>query len=110
MNWKFWKKEARDTAVAVKRPKLPRPRDLPEEVGRKMVVAMKLDPDLVWSLKYVSRPMELHRSASEFRIYDPATAHHKGLVVKNWISLDDFPDMVLYTGNYDKSTSTVDIH
>jgi hypothetical protein len=54
--------------------------------------------------------MELHRSASEFRIYDPATAHHKGLVVKNWISLDDFPDMVLYTGNYDKSTSTVDIH
>lgn len=110
MNWKFWKKDARDAAVAVKGPKLPKPKDLPEDVGRKMVVAMKLDPDLVWSLKYVSRPMGLHRNASEFRIYDPATAHQNGHVIKNWTSLDDLPELILYSGNYDKSSSNIDIH
>ena len=56
MNWKFWKKDDPEVAVTVDGAKLAKPKDIPEPVGRKMVVGMKMDPDLVWSLKYVSRP------------------------------------------------------
>jgi hypothetical protein len=110
MNWKFWKKDGPADTIAVNGSKLARPKDIPEPVGRKMVVGMKLDPDLVWSLKYVSRPMEARRSTSEFRIFDPALAHQKGIAVKSWTSLDDLPDLILYSGQYDKSANSIEIH
>ncbi len=110
MNWKFWKKDTQDSAVAVNGPKLAKPKELPEPVGRKMVTGMKLDPDLVWSLKYVSRPMEARQHTSEFRIFNPETAHEKGAVIKDWTSLDDLPDLILYSGHFDKSAKTVEIH
>jgi hypothetical protein len=110
MNWKFWKKDAHGVAVDVKGFKLGKPKEIPEPVGRKMVTGMQLDPDLVWSLKYVSRPIEARRSTSEFRIFDPAMAHQKGIAVKNWTSLDDLPDLILYSGQYDKSANSIEIH
>jgi hypothetical protein len=110
MNWKFWKKDDPEVAVAVDGAKLAKPKDIPEPVGRKMVVGMKMDPDLVWSLKYVSRPSGERRSASEFRIFNPETARSRGVAVKNWTSLDALPDLILYSGNYEKSTNTIDIH
>ena len=48
MNWKFWEKEAKGDSVAPIGPKLGKPKELPDAVGRKMVTGMKLDPDLVW--------------------------------------------------------------
>jgi hypothetical protein len=110
MNWKFWKKDDPEVAVAVDGAKLAKPKDIPEPVGRKMVVGMKMDPDLVWSLKYVSRPSGGRRSTSEFRIFNPETARSRGVAVKNWTSLDALPDLILYSGNYEKSTNTIDIH
>jgi len=110
MNWKFWEKEAKRDSVASTGPKLAKPKELPDAVGRKMVTGMKLDPDLVWSLKYVSRPMVENRNASEFRIFNPETAHQKGVAVKNWTSLDDLPDLILYSGCFDKSADSVEIH
>lgn len=110
MNWKFWKNDARGETVAANGPKLAKPKELPEAVGRKMVTGMKLDPDLVWSLKYVSRPMGDRGNASEFRIFNPETAHQKGITVKNWTSLDDLPDLILYSGSYDKKENRIDIH
>ena len=110
MNWKFWKKESIDAAPGANGPKLAKPKEVPEPVGRKMVTGMKLDPDLVWSLKYVSRPMGDRRNASEFRIYNPDTALQKGIAVKNWTSLDDLPDLILYSGSYDKGSNSIDIH
>ncbi|MFO7715409.1 hypothetical protein [Desulfosarcina sp.] len=110
MNWKFWKKEGQAASVPANGSKLAKPKELPESVGRKMVTGMKLDPDLVWSLRYVSRPMEARKNTSEFRIFNPETVHQKGIVVKNFTSLDDLPDLVLYSGFYDKSASSVEIH
>jgi hypothetical protein len=109
MNWKFWKKEAPSETVGTKIPKLAKPKEVPEPVGRKMVTGLKLDPDLVWSLKYVSRPMGERRNASEFRIFNPETAHQKGIAVKNWTSLDDLPDLILYSGYYDKNANSIEI-
>jgi hypothetical protein len=110
MNWKFWKKESANATAGANGPKLAKPKELPEPVGRKMVTAMKLDPDLVWSLKYVSRPLGDRRNASEFRIFNPETAHQRGIAVKNWTTLDDLPDLILYSGCYDKSANSIDIH
>lgn len=111
MRWNFWKKtNSQGGGSGAVTPKLAKPKDLPEPVGRKMVVGMKMDPDVVWSLKYVSRPMEDRRGSSEFRIFDPETVHRKGIAAKNWTSLDDQPDLILYSGYYDKSTKHVEIH
>jgi hypothetical protein len=71
---------------------------------------MKLDPDLVWSLKYVSRSMGDRPKSSEFRIFNPEKTTFNGVVVKNWTSLDDRPDLVLYSGYYDKSANSIEFH
>ena len=110
MNWKFWKKESPNETAGAIGPKLAKPKEVPEPVGRKMVTGLKLDPDLVWSLKYVSRPVGERRNASEFRIFNPETAHQKGIAVKNWTSLDDLPDLILYSGFYDKGANSIEIH
>jgi len=110
MNWKFWEKKAQGKNVAPIGPKLAKPKELPDAVGRKMVTGLKLDPDLVWSLKYVSRPVGERRSTSEFRIFNPETARQKGVAIKDWTSLDDLPDLILYSGQFDKNADSVDIH
>ena len=99
MNWKFWKKESQDETAPTNGPKLAKPKDFQSRSVGKWSPGMKLDPDLVWSLKYVSRPMGARRNASEFRIFNPETAHLKGIAVKNWTSLDDLPDLILYSGS-----------
>ena len=98
-----------DPNGGIKTVKMEKPRDLPEAVGRKMVVDMKLDPDLVWSLKYVSRPSEGRPKSREFRIYNPVTTNQVGFVVKNWTSFDERPELVMYSGCYDKSAGQVDL-
>lgn len=110
MNWKFWKKSEVPGAGGNGAPKLAKPRELPEAVGRKMVVEMNLDPDMVWALKYVSRPVAEKGKTQEFRIFDPSRTAQAGVVVKNWTSLDDRPELVRYSGMYDKAAGRVEIH
>jgi hypothetical protein len=110
MNWKFWiKPEAAGGQAGNKNHKLAKPQDLPEAVGRKMVVSLKIDPDVVWALKYVSRPFEDQRGVFEFRLFNPENAIQSGVVVKNWQSLDDRPDLILYEGRYSKYAREVDL-
>lgn len=110
MGWKFWKKQEPEIngGAAAVGAKLAKPKDLPEPVGRKMVVGMKMDPDLVWSLKYVSRPAEGRLKTSEFRIFDPEKAKLAGVIVKNWTSLDDRQELVMFAGLFDKSANRID--
>ena len=110
MNWKFWKRQATDGNGGASVIKLEKPKDLPEAVGRKLVVDMKLDPDLVWSLRYVSCPLEGRPKVRSFRIYNPVKTNQAGVMVKNWTSLDDRDELVMYVGYYDKSSRQVDIH
>jgi hypothetical protein len=107
MNWKFWKKT--DDPDRINRPKFVKPKELPEAVGRKMVVGMKMDPDLVWSLKYLSRPVEGRKNTYEFRIVNPETVRQAGVIAKDWSSFDERPDLVMYTGYYDKNGGRIDI-
>jgi hypothetical protein len=106
MGWKFWKKTA---GGAEKAPKLPGPRDLPDPVGRKLVVDMGLDPDWVWSLRAAVRRRENTRHVREIRIFDPTRALSAGVRVKNFDSLDEHPGQILYAGWYNTDTGEVEL-
>ena len=107
MNWKFWKKSGSDEPGKPK--KHPRPKELPDAVGRKLVVNLKIDPDEAWALRYVSRPSDIKPGTQDFRLFSPNRAAKAGLNVRDWFSLDDHSDLILYEGHYDRSSQTVDL-
>ena len=73
-----------------------------------MVVSLKMDPDEVWALKCVSRPLEGRKKQFEFRIFSPSKAFASGVAVKDWSSLENRPDLIMFSGHYDNETGSVD--
>lgn len=107
----FWNKwfEKHDSAKAQK-PKLKPPADLPRPVGQYLVVKLQQDPDWVWELKAVVTPVDGgKRSLRRFRVYDPVLAAKQWVKVLNYHSLDDYPEFILYEGEYDKDTNAVSL-
>jgi hypothetical protein len=84
--------------------KLPKPQSLPEAVGRELVLGFDKDPDWVWRLKCVMRRRQNEKSRFDIRIFDEAQAAEKGVRVRDYTSLDDYPELVLFDGSYDKKT------
>jgi hypothetical protein len=107
MKWKFWQRNGDMTQDGKSR--LPRPRDLPEGVGRYLVVDRGMDPDQVWNLKAVTRPSEGSTSRHDIRIYNPVAADHSGITIRNYDSLDMYQEMILFEGWYDKKSNQVEI-
>ena len=97
----FWKHKETKEGVA----KLPSPKGVPELVGRYMVVEEKKNPDWVWALKGVVRPAG-KRKAFYCRVFDEAQTSQVRVKVKDWASLDDHPDLILWEGYCDKETNT----
>ena len=112
MSWKFWKKEnpiESSAGTLNKNVKLPRPKELPDRVGMYLVTRLKEDPDWVWSVKAAMRPKADEKHVIEIRIFNPADAARQGVVIKNFNSLDDHPDMILFFGWFNKATGIVKI-
>ena len=106
----IWQKnESSATDAEEKTRKLGRPRDLPQAVGRHLVVVDGLDPDWAWSLKCVLQPKENAKNAFDIRVYDSQNATRQGVTVKDYRSLDDHMELVLYTGLYDKENQSVQL-
>ena len=99
MNWKFWKKPE---SGEVK--KLPKPKDIPPSVGRQLVVQFKQDPDWVWSLKSVERHQEGSKKKYDVRVFDETETRSKGVRVLNYETLDQYPQLVLFEGWFDKES------
>ena len=108
MNWKFWT-HGSSSEGAPKEQKLSRPKPLPEMVGRRLVVDFKKDPDLVWKLMGVVLPRSESRHRYDFRLFAPIEASTRGVPIKNYHSLDDHPELILYEGWFDKSTHESEI-
>ena len=106
MNWKFWQKK---NDVKGGSGGLSKPRDLPEAVGRCLVVDLKMDPDVVWNYKAVTRRHEDNRDIKDIRIYNPARADAAGVAVRNFLSLDAFPELVLFEGWLNSKTHQMEI-
>ena len=110
MGWKFWQKSKPEAAPSGgKTPKLVKPRELPQDVGRHLVAAKGLDPDWVWNLKCVVKPKENHKSAFDIRIFSSETVSQHGVAVRDYASLDTHMDLVIFTGWYDKETRNVEL-
>ena len=105
MNLKFWHK----TDVPDEAPGQSRPKDLPEVVGRYMVVDLKMDPDWVWTLKAASRRREENHDIKDIRIFSPTAANAEGMKIRNYHSLDAHPDLVLYEGWLNTKTHQLEL-
>lgn len=102
MFWKFWeRKETKEGEV-----RLPGPKDLPQAVGSHLVVNEKRNPDWVWKLKAVVRPTE-KKKVVHCRVFDSADAAQADVKVRDWASLDEHLDLIIWEGYFDKEQNSV---
>lgn len=106
MFWEKWfNKDRRNT---LQKPKLKPPIDLPQPVGQYLVVKFGLDPDWVWEIKAVLKPVDGgKKSVRRFRVYDPVQAAKQWIKIVDYHSLDDYPELILYEGEFDRDTNAV---
>lgn len=79
------------------------PKEIPDAVGRYMVVNLSQDPDWVWELKSVALPVENQKKVFRIRVFSPPAAAEKGVTVRDFGSLDAHPDLIVCAGILDKS-------
>jgi hypothetical protein len=91
----FWSKKANGL--------LP-PKSIPDAVGRYLVVTLGKNPDWVWNLKTVMRSNEGDKDTFEVRVFDQSQAADKGIKVRDYNSLSEHPEMILYEGWFNKRT------
>jgi hypothetical protein len=105
MSWNFWKKKSGPSGPAKTREeRLPRPKDIPEPVGRFLVVDLGKDPDWVWQLKSVVRA-QAEKSRYDVRVFDESQTSSKGVRVQDYTTLDGHPELILFEGWYDKKSN-----
>jgi hypothetical protein len=102
MFFKFWEYEKNKTGEK----SLPRPDEIPQSIGIYLAVKENKDPKWVWKLKGVVRPTE-KKSAFYCRLFDEAKAAKAGVNVKDWHSLDEHIDLIIWEGYFDKKTNVV---
>lgn len=107
----FWNKRIKKSdPKPLHKPKLKPPMELPQQVGRHLVVKLQKDPDWVWNLKAVVKPYEGgNKLARRFRVYDPAQSAKQGIKIFDYDSLDACPELILYEGDFDKASSAVSL-
>ena len=102
---------ATKTAVQpqAKADKLPGPKEIPELVGRHLVVEKNKDPDWVWHLRAVVRKSPRAKKAFDVRVFDDNKVVQKKVKVKDWTTFDQHPDLILYEGWFDKDSMRVEL-
>ncbi len=89
----FWKKNKSG---------LPGPRGIPNPVGRDVVTKLGGNPDRTWNLKAVIRPKEGEKDTFEVRVFDSLQAESQKITVKDYNSLTEHPELILYEGWFNK--------
>ena len=104
MSWKFWERKGDGSQK-----KLPGPKDIPYPVGRHLVVDKGQDPDWVWALQGVVLPKEGEKNVFYVRVFSANDASMKKIKVKDYHSLDEHPELILFQGWFDKKTMDVEV-
>jgi hypothetical protein len=105
MKLKFWQRQTADA----KAPRPSKPREIPDAIGRYLVVTLKHEPDWVWQLMFVSRQRNESAGGSDIVIYDPQQANQLGVHVTGYHSLAQQPSLILFEGWFDKGRGTFEI-
>jgi hypothetical protein len=104
MSWSFWKKKSVTVELSeAKEEKLSKPKDIPEPVGRYLVVDLDKDPDWVWKLKSVVR-RQAEKNRYDVRVFNEIQAGSRGVSVRDYTTLDEHPELILFEGWYDKKS------
>jgi hypothetical protein len=93
----FWKKNESG---------LPGPKEIPNTVYRDIVTKLGGDPDKTSALKAVIRPREGEKDTFEVRVFDKDHATSLKIAVKDYHSLTEHPELILYEGWYNKMAQT----
>jgi hypothetical protein len=86
--------------------KLSGPKAIPGPVLNYLVAERKMDPDLVKLLKSVERKGTTE-AAFNIRVFDDSEAIARHVQVKDYTSLDECPDLIIYEGWYDERAKQV---
>jgi len=101
----FWhKKSAKEEE---KGEKLSGPREIPEVAQHYLVIQAKMDPGLVKLLKAVLRKSITDETGFNIRVFDDSEALARGVQVKDYTSLDECPDLIIYQGWLDEGSRQV---
>ncbi len=98
----FWKKKSNGE-------KEKSPKSIPEAVGRYLVVNLGKNPDWVWNLKAVMKNKGNEKDVFEVRVFDQAKANALKISIKNFTSLGEHPELILYEGWFNKKTFEVKV-
>jgi len=91
----FWgKKSAKEEG------KLSGPKEIPRPVQDYLVAERKMDPVLVKLLKAIERKSTTGATFN-IRVFDDSEAKAKQVQIKDYTSLDEFPDLIIYEGSFD---------
>ena len=101
----FWKKKSADEEG--KKEKLSGPSEIPSPVQNYLVAEIKMDPDLVKLLKALIRKGETGEAPLDLRVFDNSEAQARQIEVKDYTSLDEHPELIIYEGWFDESSKQV---
>ena len=89
--------------------KLPRPRDVPAQIGYYMMTKGKVDPYLIIRLRAVLRQKPDTKDTFDFRLYDWKQALNKDISIRDYDSFDQYPEYILYEGSWNKKNNEIHI-
>lgn len=92
-----------------KKEKLPGPKEIPGPVQSHLTIERKMDPDLVRLLKAVVRRSPKGEKVFDIRIFDQGEAEAKKIQVKDYPSLDEHPDLIIYEGWFNEAAKQVEL-
>jgi hypothetical protein len=101
-----------DVKAEAKKPKtekLPGPRPIPGPVGTHLMTEYKLSANLVQILKAVVHKRPQGEAAFDIRIFDQSEADAKEMQIRDYTTLNEHPDLVLYEGWFDEDTKHVEM-
>ena len=99
----FWgKKSAKEEEK-----KLSGPKNIPGLVQNYLVAERKMDPDFVKLLQAVVGKSAMGEKVFDVRIFDESEALAKKVQVKDYTSLDERPDLIIYEGSFDEGAKEV---
>jgi len=98
----FWGKKS-----AKEEEKLRGPGMIPGLVEKHLVAERMMDPDLVKLLKALVRKGATGETAFNIRVFDESEAIAKKVQVKDYTSLDQYPDLIIYEGQFDEGSKQV---
>jgi hypothetical protein len=101
----FWGKKS--TEEEGKKEKLSGPKEIPGLVQNYLVVERKMGPDLVRLLRAVVRKSPTGETAFNIRVFDESEGVARKVQVKDYTSLDECPDLILYEGWFDEGSKQV---